>query len=74
LATTLYELGTDAKTRQEILRHSDPAITEKHYTKPVSAVSQEAMRKVQKAFKAKLKKSQKKASTKVVQIKIKKVA
>jgi integrase len=60
LATTLYELGTDAKTRQEILRHADPAITEKHYTKPVSAVSQKAMRKVQNAFKAKLRKSRKK--------------
>lgn len=74
LATTLYELGTDAKTRQEILRHADPIITDKHYTKPVSAVSQEAMRKVQKAFKAKLKKSEKKANTKVLQIKIQKVA
>ena len=32
LATTLYELGTEAKTRQEILRHADPAITEKRQT------------------------------------------
>jgi integrase len=59
LATTLYELGTDAKTRQEILRHADPRVTEKFYTQPVSAVSQKAMRKVQDAFKAKLRKSRK---------------
>ena len=60
LATTLYELGTDSKTRQGILRHANVIITEQAYTKQIDAVSQEAMRKVQAAFKAKLKKSQKK--------------
>ncbi len=55
LATTLYELGTDPRTRQAILRHADVAVTEKHYTKSVDAVSQAAMEKVQKAFDVKLK-------------------
>jgi integrase len=59
LATTLYQLGTEAKTRQAILRHANVTVTEQHYTKPVSAVSQKAMRKVQAAFKAKLKKTRK---------------
>jgi site-specific recombinase XerD len=40
LATTLYQLGTEAKTRQAILRHANVAITEQRYTKPVSAVYQ----------------------------------
>ena len=57
LATALYELGTDAKTRQGILRHANVVVTEQHYTKQVSAVSQKAMRKVQNAFKAKLTKT-----------------
>lgn len=57
LATTLYELGTEAKTRQAILRHADVAVTEKHYTKSVDAVSQAAMKKVQKALKAKMKRA-----------------
>jgi integrase len=56
LATTLYELGTDAKTRQGILRHADVNVTERHYTKSVSAVSITAMRKVQKAAAPELKK------------------
>ncbi|HXO33547.1 MAG TPA: tyrosine-type recombinase/integrase [Candidatus Acidoferrales bacterium] len=57
LATTLYELGTEARTRQAILRHANVAVTEKHYTKSVNAVSLAAMRKVQKAFNAKIKKA-----------------
>jgi integrase len=60
LATTLYELGTDSKTRQGILRHANVIITEQAYTKQIDAVSQKAMRKVQAAFKAKLKKTRKK--------------
>ena len=57
LATTLYELGTEAKTRQAILRHADVSVTEKHYTKTVDAVSRAAMAKVEKAFAEKLKKA-----------------
>jgi integrase len=59
LATALYELGTDAKTRQAILRHANVRITEEIYTKAVDRVSQAAMRKVQAAFKTKLAKSKK---------------
>ncbi len=55
LSTLLYELGTDAKTRQAILRHADVAVTERHYTKSVDAVSIAAMDKVQKAAAPKLK-------------------
>src|SRR6202030_4718165 len=47
LATTLYELGVDGKTRQSILRHANIAITENIYTKPVSEVSKAAMKKVE---------------------------
>jgi integrase len=36
LATTLYELGEDAKTRQAILRHAHIKVTEDYYTKPVA--------------------------------------
>jgi integrase len=49
LATTLYGLGTEARTRQAILRHANVGVTEKHYTKNVSSVSRAAMNKVQKA-------------------------
>lgn len=55
LATTLYELGTDAKTRQAILRHANISVTENIYTQPVSEVSKTAMAKVEKAFNRKLK-------------------
>jgi integrase len=55
LATNLYELGVEAKTRQAILRHADVSVTEKHYVKPVSAVSAAAMAKFQRALKAKKK-------------------
>lgn len=55
LATTLYELGTEAKTRQAILRHANIQVTENIYTKPVSGVSRAAMAKVEKAFNTKLK-------------------
>jgi integrase len=56
LATTLYELGTDARTRQAILRHADVGVTERHYTKSVPAVSITAMNKVQRVVAPKLKK------------------
>jgi integrase len=59
LATALYQLGTDSKTRQGILRHANVRVTEQFYTQQVDAVSQKAMRKVQNAFKAKLKKTRK---------------
>lgn len=55
LSTTLYELGTEAKTRQTILRHANVSVTEQHYTKSVDSVSRAAMRKVQKALAAKMK-------------------
>jgi integrase len=55
LATTLYELGTEAKTRQAILRHANIQVTENIYTQPVSEVSRAAMAKIEKAFNAKLK-------------------
>lgn len=55
LATNLYEMGTDPKTRQAILRHADVAVTEKHYTKSVDAVSASAMAKFDKVVAAKLK-------------------
>lgn len=57
LATTLYGLGTEARTRQAILRHANVAVTEKFYTKNVDAVSRAAMKKVQKALAAKMKKA-----------------
>jgi integrase len=57
LATTLYELGTEARTRQAILRHANVAVTEQHYTKAVNAVSRAAMEKVQRAFNAKIRKA-----------------
>jgi integrase len=47
LATNLYELGVEAKTRQAILRHADVSVTEKHYVKPVPEVSAAAMAKFQ---------------------------
>lgn len=56
LSTLLYELGTEAKTRQAILRHADVAVTERHYTQAVDAVSITAMNKVQKMAAPKLKK------------------
>lgn len=55
LATTLYELGTEARTRQAIMRHANVAVTEKFYTKSVDAVSRAAMKKVQKVLAAKMK-------------------
>ena len=55
LATNLYELGVEAKTRQAILRHADVSVTEKHYVKPVSEVSAAAMAKFQGVLKAKKK-------------------
>jgi integrase len=55
LATNLYELGVEPKTRQAILRHADVSVTEKHYVKPVSEVSAAAMAKFQGVLKAKIK-------------------
>ncbi len=55
LATNLYELGVDAKTRHAILRHADVSVTEKHYIKPVSDVSAAAMAKFQGVLKTKMK-------------------
>jgi integrase len=55
LATNLYELGVEPKTRQAILRHADVSVTEKHYVKPVSKVSAAAMAKFQRVLKAKKK-------------------
>ena len=55
LATNLYELGVEAKTRQAILRHADVSVTEKHYVKPVSEVSAAAMAKFQSVLRAKKK-------------------
>jgi integrase len=54
LATNLYELGVEAKTRQAILRHADVSVTEKHYVKPVSKVSAAAMQKFQGVLRAKM--------------------
>ncbi len=56
LSTLLYELGTEAKTRQAILRHADVVVTERHYTQTVPAVSITAMNKIQKVAAPKLKK------------------
>jgi len=61
LATTLYELGEDGKTRQSILRHANIAVTKNIYTKPVSEVLKAAMGRVEKVFSAKLKAARKKA-------------
>jgi integrase len=55
LATNLYELGVEAKTRQAILRHADVSVTEKHYVKPVPEVSAAAMAKFQGVLNAKKK-------------------
>lgn len=60
LATTLYELGTEARTRQAILRHANVAVTEQHYTQAVSKVSKAAMAKVEKTFNVKLKAARRK--------------
>jgi len=64
LATTLYKLGVDGKTRQSILRHANLQITENIYTKPVSEVSKTAMSKVERAFNAKLKAARRKEAGK----------
>ncbi len=61
LATSLYRMGVDGKTRQSILRHANIQITENIYTKPVSEVSKRAMAKVERAFNTKLKAARKKA-------------
>jgi integrase len=61
LATTLYELGIEGKTRQSILRHANIAVTENVYTMPVSSRSKAAMQKVETAFNAKVKAAHNKA-------------
>jgi integrase len=53
LSTTLYELGTDAKTRMAILRHAKIAVTDEIYTQSVDSVSRAALAKVERAFNAK---------------------
>jgi integrase len=55
LSTTLYELGTDAKTRMAILRHAKIAVTDEIYTQSVDSISRVALAKVEKAFNAKKK-------------------
>jgi integrase len=50
IATTLYELGVPDKVIQEILRHSDVAVTMKHYVKTNMKQSKAAMRKLSTAF------------------------
>jgi integrase len=62
LATTLYQLGVEGKTRQSILRHANIAVTENIYTRPVSEVSKAAMAKVEKAFNTQLKAARKKTT------------
>jgi integrase len=57
LSTTLYELGTDAKTRMAILRHAKLTVTDEIYTQSVDSVSRAALAKVEKAFNAKKKAS-----------------
>jgi integrase len=59
LATTLYKLGTDPKTRMAILRHAKIAVTEEIYTQSVDAVSRAALRKVEKLFEQKRKTAKK---------------
>jgi integrase len=53
LATVLYELGIEPKTRQAILRHADVTVTERHYVQPVTEVSTAAMAKFQDVLEAK---------------------
>ena len=53
LSTTLYEIGTDAKTRMAILRHAKVSVTDEIYTQSVDSVSRTALAKVEKAFAAK---------------------
>lgn len=50
LATTLYKLGTDPKTRRGILRRAKIAVTDEIYTQSVDSISRVALRKVEKLF------------------------
>jgi len=50
VATNLNMLGFDDKTIQRILRHSNVAVTQAFYIKPVAAESVAAMRKLERAF------------------------
>jgi integrase len=50
LATNLYELGIADKVIQEILRHANVAVTQKHYIKTRSKQTASAMRRLEKAF------------------------
>jgi integrase len=50
LATTLYALDVPDKVIQQILRHSDVAVTRKHYIKTNTSQAQAAMKKLADAF------------------------
>lgn len=50
LATTLYSLAVPDKVIQQILRHSDVAVTQKHYIKTSNVQAQAAMKKLAEAF------------------------
>ena len=50
LASALYGLGVNDKVIQQILRHSDVAVTMKHYVKTDTKQAESAMRKLDKAF------------------------
>jgi integrase len=50
IATTLYDLRVPDKVIQEIMRHSDVAVTMKHYVKTNKKQSKAAMKKLSKAF------------------------
>lgn len=50
LASTLYALGVQDKTIQQIMRHSDVSITMKHYVKVSTGQAEAAMAKLGEAF------------------------
>jgi integrase len=50
LASTLHELGVQDKIIQEILRHSDVAVTQRHYIKIATPRAQAAMKQLADAF------------------------
>jgi integrase len=52
LATNLHSLGVQDKTIQAILRHSDVAVTQRHYIKVLSPASIAAMKKLAKSVAA----------------------
>jgi integrase len=50
LASTLYALAVPDKVIQQILRHSDVAVTMRHYVKTSTGQAEAAMRKLEAAF------------------------